>query len=95
MDGVFWINSASDPTFDGATPIPYEPLHSYHFSARPAPGINDIGLGTGQFPDLGICADCNYAIAVDGDRFRATVVLVHREHDAIHDDARWRVDGMS
>jgi hypothetical protein len=62
---------------------------------RPAPGIDDIGLGTGQFPDLGVCADCNYAIAVDGDRFRAAVVLVHREHDAIRDDARWRIDGKS
>jgi GAF domain-containing protein len=32
---------------------------------------------------------------VGGDRFRAAVVLVHREHDAIHDDARWRIGGKS
>ncbi len=45
-DGVFVIDSASDPGFDGPTPIPYEPMRSYHFSFRPAPGVDAEGQVT-------------------------------------------------
>jgi hypothetical protein len=45
-DGVFFIDSASDPSFDGPSPIPYQPGHSYHFSFRPAPGVNVEGQVT-------------------------------------------------
>lgn len=46
QDGVFWITSASDPSFEGPSPIPFEPLDSYHFSFRPAPGVNSEGQVT-------------------------------------------------
>lgn len=46
MNGVFWIVSASDPGFEGPSPIPYQPLQSYHFSFRPAPGVNAEGQVT-------------------------------------------------
>jgi len=46
QDGVFWIFSASDPSFVGPSPIPFEPKNSYHFSFRPAPGVNVEGQVT-------------------------------------------------
>ena len=45
-DGFFFIDSASDPGFVGQTPIPFQDLKSYHFSSRPAPGINSEGQVT-------------------------------------------------
>lgn len=35
-DGVFFIDSASDPSFEGPSPIPGQ---VGHFSAHPAPGV--------------------------------------------------------
>jgi hypothetical protein len=46
QDGVFWIFSASDPSFEGPSPIPAEPGNSYHFSFRPAPGVDVEGQVT-------------------------------------------------
>jgi hypothetical protein len=46
VTGYFRIDSASDPSFEGDTPIPYEPGNSYHFSFRPAPGVNVEGQVT-------------------------------------------------
>ena len=45
-DGVFFIDSASDPSFEGPSPIPYQSARSYHFSFRPAAGVNTEGQVT-------------------------------------------------
>ena len=44
--GMFEIVLASDPSFEGDTPIPYEAGHSYHFGAPIAPGVNVEGQVT-------------------------------------------------